>query len=304
MPKPRNKIFSIVEKVAQSEDLGNKCVTGNVVRLLTDEEIIKTDTVSVLTDTGLLLNNVKITSDSPFSHCFPHTPENESVIGSKVIVAFTNGSIQQPFILKFLKETSLPTAASSTRQISWKTLCASFYDDQKGSTQVEFSHDLANVLISIPGTQSKLRIQIGNIIEFSCGSLSLDILRGVQLESQSIDISSETFTSMIETFKTEIQEMEAKVKKMKAELEECVVKAESFVLDSKDIQLSSDSASTGPVLFNQFETLMQEILAAIQAITVTCAAPGSPSSPPLNIAQFQSFVSRLKNLESKYIKID
>ena len=42
--------------------------------------------------------------------------------------------------------------------------------------------------------------------------------------------------------------------------------------------------------------LLSELITAISALTVTCTAPGSLSSPPANIAQFQTISTKLKTL--------
>lgn len=47
---------------------------------------------------------------------------------------------------------------------------------------------------------------------------------------------------------------------------------------------------------DDLKSLLGDLLAAVKALTVTCAAPGSPSSVPLNIATFISLETRLNNL--------
>lgn len=42
--------------------------------------------------------------------------------------------------------------------------------------------------------------------------------------------------------------------------------------------------------------ILNDILTQIQAMTVTCSAPGSPSSPPINLAAFAAIAARLPNL--------
>lgn len=42
--------------------------------------------------------------------------------------------------------------------------------------------------------------------------------------------------------------------------------------------------------------LMSDTLDELVALTVTCAAPGSPSTPPVNLAQFTAIKARLINL--------
>lgn len=47
---------------------------------------------------------------------------------------------------------------------------------------------------------------------------------------------------------------------------------------------------------DDLKSLLGDLLAAIKALTVTCAAPGSPSSVPINIASFISLESRVNAL--------
>ncbi len=44
------------------------------------------------------------------------------------------------------------------------------------------------------------------------------------------------------------------------------------------------------------KTLLTDLLTAITQLTVTCAAAGSPSSPPINLAAFTSLQTRLNSL--------
>ena len=75
-------------------------------------------------------------------------------------------------------------------------------------------------------------------------------------------------------------------------------------LSSKNINLSSSNPSDFPVLFNQLNSLLTDLISYILSLTVTCSAPGATSTPPLNAAAFASLLQRLTTLKSKYIKID
>lgn len=45
--------------------------------------------------------------------------------------------------------------------------------------------------------------------------------------------------------------------------------------------------------------ILSDLLDAIAQLTVTCAAPGSPSAPPVNMAAFTQIKTRLDNLLDK-----
>ena len=51
-------------------------------------------------------------------------------------------------------------------------------------------------------------------------------------------------------------------------------------LSNGKIQISSNGIDLG--------TTLNQLIDAISAITVTCTAPGSPSTPPINVAQIQA----------------
>ncbi len=57
--------------------------------------------------------------------------------------------------------------------------------------------------------------------------------------------------------------------------------------------------ANGFVMKKNTETLaglVGELIAAIKLLTVTCAAPGSPSSPPINVAVFTALETRFNDL--------
>ena len=62
----------------------------------------------------------------------------------------------------------------------------------------------------------------------------------------------------------------------------------------------TDKAVLGSVLIN----ILTQLITAISTMTVTCGPPTSPSSPPINIAQFQALQSQLNTILSQTIKIE
>ena len=107
-------LYDLVTSVLRDEDLANKCLLGRVVRLQDDDESLRSREVSVLTESGLLFRNVVITQSSPFTQVCPHIPEDIDLQGSIVIIAFLNGSIKQPFILKYVQSNTYPGLQNST----------------------------------------------------------------------------------------------------------------------------------------------------------------------------------------------
>jgi len=44
------------------------------------------------------------------------------------------------------------------------------------------------------------------------------------------------------------------------------------------------------------KSIVTDLLTALELLTVTCAAPGAPSTPPLNLASFTALKTRVNNL--------
>jgi hypothetical protein len=75
-----------------------------------------------------------------------------------------------------------------------------------------------------------------------------------------------------------------------------------------EVMISMTSA--GVVIRNEQETLrdlmsdfidaQSDLIDQIKLLTVTCAAPGSPSSPPLNVAAFTTLDTALTNLKTRF----
>ena len=57
-------------------------------------------------------------------------------------------------------------------------------------------------------------------------------------------------------------------------------------IKAKQFKVASDTES--------LYSLLNDILTQVQALTVTCVAPGSPSSPPINLAAFTAIQVRLQ----------
>lgn len=68
--------------------------------------------------------------------------------------------------------------------------------------------------------------------------------------------------------------------------------------------IKHNSGSQPMVLGDSLETILQDLITAISALTVTCNAPATPSSPPINLAQFQAIVPRLQTIKSTKSKLD
>lgn len=47
---------------------------------------------------------------------------------------------------------------------------------------------------------------------------------------------------------------------------------------------------------DDLKSVLSDLLSALEVLTVTCAAPGSPSTPPVNLASFTTLKTRVNNL--------
>jgi len=79
-----------------------------------------------------------------------------------------------------------------------------------------------------------------------------------------------------------------------------------IVLQSNDENLPIEKMILGETLKDKLDSLIDlfsDTLTAIQSLTVICAAPASPSSPPVNIADFISQSAQLSTLKTELIEI-
>lgn len=64
------------------------------------------------------------------------------------------------------------------------------------------------------------------------------------------------------------------------------------------VRIANSTTTLNPLLQNIL-TNLQNLASAIEAITVTCASPGSPSTPPLNSSSFATIASNLSSIASQ-----
>lgn len=76
------------------------------------------------------------------------------------------------------------------------------------------------------------------------------------------------------------------------------VKSDDTTVESSNINLKGDvkhnEGSQRMVLGDKLVAHLQQLCQALSTLTVTCTAPGSPSSPPVNFASFTSIASQLQ----------
>lgn len=85
-----------------------------------------------------------------------------------------------------------------------------------------------------------------------------------------------------------------------------------IVINSTGVSLVSDKISLGTlntsnekaILGDTLKGILNDLLSAIQALTVTCTSPGSPSSVPVNIAQFVAIQGQLESILSSKVTLD
>jgi len=79
--------------------------------------------------------------------------------------------------------------------------------------------------------------------------------------------------------------------------------AEIIISDAGEISIKAGTATLeASVLGETLKGFMEQILDGISALTVTCAAPGSPSSPPVNTATFVAIKAQLATMLSQKVK--
>lgn len=71
-----------------------------------------------------------------------------------------------------------------------------------------------------------------------------------------------------------------------------------FRLDALEIRLGSEDADEPLVLGNVLLDFLDQLITAIQSLTVICSAPGNSSSPPINVAQFEALRAQFITLQT------
>ena len=79
---------------------------------------------------------------------------------------------------------------------------------------------------------------------------------------------------------------------------EMIVQGTTFNVDSTGILLAANSQNLNDLL-TEIIGLLRSTLNGISALTVTCSAPGAPSTPPINLASFTSNLAQLPAVEQK-----
>ena len=198
---------------------------------------------------------------------------------------------------------SIPTNSPSVNTISWKTLCASFVYDQNGTTMLEFSDDKETLTVNIPGVDASVVFNIRNILEFSTGTLILEASKKLLVSAFSAEITATSISSKISDLYEEVKSIKRKIDTYEAEISNFKTKSDKFIVESDDIKLGSENSNNPLVLFNPLNSILSELLKALSQLTVTCSAPGSISSVPLNFSVFAQLSQRLQELKTNSIKV-
>jgi len=82
------------------------------------------------------------------------------------------------------------------------------------------------------------------------------------------------------------------------------VTAPRIVQISSDIRLGSESVTEKAVLGDTLKSTLENLIDAIKAITVTSTTPGTPTSPPINIASFIVIGNTLSDILSQKVKLE
>jgi len=76
----------------------------------------------------------------------------------------------------------------------------------------------------------------------------------------------------------------------------------SVIVESPSIKIGSNNAEESMVLGNKLEALLDELITAINAMTVP--TPVGPSGPPINAPQFSGIKAKLKTMLSEKTKVE
>ena len=75
-----------------------------------------------------------------------------------------------------------------------------------------------------------------------------------------------------------------------------------MIVESPSIKIGSNNAEESMVLGNKLEALLDELITAINAMTVP--TPVGPSGPPINAPQFSGIKAKLKTMLSEKTKVE
>jgi hypothetical protein len=78
------------------------------------------------------------------------------------------------------------------------------------------------------------------------------------------------------------------------------VSSVSLRVDQDGMLLKKGSTNNLATMMQDLFTELNSLTTQLQALTVTCASPGSPSSPPLNVAAFATIATNLNGLKTKF----
>lgn len=321
--------MNLFNHIVQDPDFPN-FTFARTIRLRTDEEMSKSGTICVQTLEGSVYTDVIVTSPIRGFYQLPYTPADENSEGELLIIGFLDASFEKPFLVTRCADFMKPSSIQLPRTTKFLSESIMFIDDGKGS--VSFSSNLqnTNVLFSL-SSGSTFNKYVPNE---SVTILSLSSFIGSKIErvtDSSLTYKTvkreiqEKYEDKIKKLESEIEEMKLKWKKieqegdelkekikkvekendsLKEKVKQYTIEATTYTLDCNSISLGGKAPADAPVLFNQLNSILMNLLSNLSTMTVTCPPLGGPSSPPLNFAAFTALQGQLINLKSKFIKID
>lgn len=294
-----------VQKIFQN-DSAIKFKVAYTVRLKTDEEIERSGTVAVRTLEGTLYMDVMVPEFNG-TKAYPYTPANAEDEGQKVIIGFLNNYKSQPFILATLSNPPYTQEINSWRYLSERISI----NGSNGFINVD-SDAIWNIIF---GFNSEVNLSLQKI-NFSLGDCSESYSKKKEtINEHTVDISKSTRT--ISEINDSIEKADLTLKSLSAssddswdfDLQQLNIKASDAELKSDSLKLKSDNVEIGnaptdyAVLYTQLSSFLSTLLTALSTLTVTCTAPGSPSSPPVNLSVFLNLQQQLTTLKSQVLKI-
>lgn len=137
---------------------------------------------------------------------------------------------------------------------------------------------------------------VGDIQIYSKKALNLSSVDNIILQTKHIQTSTNTINvQSLDSINISTKQLNANINKQ-------------LSIITPKLKLNSDSISLGQnatqpiVLGNQLIALLSQLCVAISSISVVSGAPGSPTSPPINAAQFSAISAKLNTILSKISK--
>lgn len=231
--------------------------------------------------------------------------------GTIVELAWLNGSPERPFVRSILGDRqALPCLDADT--MSWQQSEDCFQRvDASGNWQRETTESISDKSHSYEQQAVKAMVTLGNEVRRILEHSVEDIDGKKQIEATAIHLISATVLNLLAAgsinqvsaeYATRaatkgIKDKTGQSLELTAGVDVLATAARNIKLQGQKIHIGSETTNALQVVSDFMQTV-SDALTAISTMTVTCTAPSSPSSPPINAASFTQAVTAIGTQKS------